>query len=113
MKAKFGAIAYTDLVFNGGTVTKSAWVLPADAQTEETGTLADFLCALGCEVDEVELDGGTRTRTTRLRQMKRASLKVRQRRLERVRVRRMTRTKMTCDGGGACTSCVEPVAART
>ena len=57
MKEKFGAIAYTDLVFNGGTVTKAAWVLPVDAQTEETGTLADFLRALGCEVDEVELDG--------------------------------------------------------
>ena len=57
MKAKFGAIAYTDLVFNGGTVTKAAWVLPVDAQTEEMGTLADFLRALGCEVDEVELDG--------------------------------------------------------
>lgn len=56
MKAKFGAIAYTDLVFNGGTVTKSAWVLPVDSQTEETGTLADFLRSLGCEVDEVELD---------------------------------------------------------
>ena len=56
MKEKFGAIAYTDLVFNGGTVTKAAWVLPVDAETEETGTLADFLRTLGVEVDEVDLD---------------------------------------------------------
>ena len=56
LKEKFGAIAYTDLLFHGGTATKSAWVLPVKAQTEETGTLADFLRGLGCEVTEVDLD---------------------------------------------------------
>lgn len=57
LKAYFEEIRYLDLVFNGGTVKKAAWVLPAGAETERTGTLADFLRRLGADVDEVELDG--------------------------------------------------------
>ena len=35
---------------------QSAWVLPVDGQTAETGTLANFLIPLGAEVEEVDLD---------------------------------------------------------
>ena len=56
MKAKFEDIRYLDLLFNGGKMTKAAWVLPVHAQTEETGTLADFLRGLGASVDEEDLD---------------------------------------------------------
>ena len=54
-KTHFDEIRYLDLLFDGGTVTKSAWVLPIAAQTEETGTLADFLLELGAEVEEVPM----------------------------------------------------------
>jgi len=57
MKEQFPEIRYTDLIFNGGTLTKAAWVLPASAETEENGTLADFLSSLGATVTEVDLDG--------------------------------------------------------
>ena len=53
LKDCFLAIKYTDPIFNGGTVTKAGWVLPVDAQTEETSTLADFLGSLGVDVTEV------------------------------------------------------------
>ena len=56
LKEKFPTILYMDLVFDGGQVTKSAWVLPVSAQTEETGTLAEFLESLGARVTEVDLD---------------------------------------------------------
>ena len=36
--------------------SQSAWVLPLDAQTESTGTLAEYLTSLGVEVDEVNID---------------------------------------------------------
>jgi len=58
MKAHFPEIRYLDLVFNNGTVKKAAWVLPAAAETERTGTLADFLRGLGAVVTEVDLDEG-------------------------------------------------------
>ena len=45
---------YKDLVLQ--TVKKSAWVLPVDAETNETGTLADLLVSLGIDVVEVDLD---------------------------------------------------------
>lgn len=56
LKDRFPGLKYMDLVFNDGAVTKSAWVLPVDAQTEETGTLANFLGSLGVDVTEVDLD---------------------------------------------------------
>ena len=57
MKAQFESIRYLDLMFNGGTVTKSAWILPVEAQTESTGTLAALLRKLGAKVTEVDLSG--------------------------------------------------------
>ena len=56
IKQRFPEVRYTDLIFNGGTVNKAAWVLPVSAQTKETGTLADFLEELGVTIDEVMLD---------------------------------------------------------
>ena len=56
VKAQFPTIRYLDLLFNGGKIVKSAWVLPDDDQTAETGTLADFLEGLGATVKEVDLD---------------------------------------------------------
>ena len=47
---------HLDLIFNGATTTKAAWILPASAQTRETGTLASFLKSLGVKVTEVDLD---------------------------------------------------------
>jgi len=43
-------------VQRGGSVVKLGWVLPVNAQTEGTGTLAEFLRAIGVEVSEVDLD---------------------------------------------------------
>ena len=56
IKKRFPEVRYTDLIFNGGTVNKAAWVLPVSAQTEATGSLADFLEELGVTIDEVMLD---------------------------------------------------------
>ena len=56
IKQRFPEVRYTDLIFNGGTVNKAAWVLPVSAQTEATGSLADFLEELGVTIDEVMLD---------------------------------------------------------
>ena len=53
---KFPEIRYLDLIFNGGNDKKAAWVLPVSAQTEATGTLADYLVSLGAIVHEVDLD---------------------------------------------------------
>ena len=53
LKDRFPGLNYTDLIFNGGAMAKAGWVLPVDAQTEETGTLANFLCSLGMDVTEV------------------------------------------------------------
>ncbi len=53
LKDRFPGLKYMDLVFNDGEVTKSGWVLPMDSQTEETGTLANFLGSLGVDVTEV------------------------------------------------------------
>jgi len=58
LKKKFEEIRYLDLVFNGGTETKAGWVLPVSAETEATGTLADYLRKLGAEVTEEDLDEG-------------------------------------------------------
>lgn len=49
---------HVDLIFNGGKVTKAAWVLSEEDQTAETGTLADFLESLGATVQEIDLDAG-------------------------------------------------------
>ena len=57
LKEQFPTIRYLDLIFNGGKVTKAAWVLAEEDQTEETGTLADFLEGNGATVTEVDLDG--------------------------------------------------------
>lgn len=57
MKHKFPeGLRYLDLLFKGGTETKTAWVLEVASQTERTGTLADFLRSLGVAVTEVDLD---------------------------------------------------------
>ena len=56
LKEQFNEIKYLDLIFNGATTTKAAWILPASAQTRETGTLASFLKSLGVKVTEVDLD---------------------------------------------------------
>ena len=56
LKEQFNEIRYLDLIFNGATTTKAAWILPASAQTRETGTLASFLKSLGVKVTEVDLD---------------------------------------------------------
>jgi hypothetical protein len=56
LKEQFNEIRYLDLIFNGGTTTKAAWILPVSAQTRETGTLASFLKSLGVKVTEVDLD---------------------------------------------------------
>ena len=56
LKKHFDAIRYLDLVFNGGTVEKAAWVLPCAGETEATGTLAAFLSDLGIDVTEKNLD---------------------------------------------------------
>ena len=56
LKERFPEIKYTDLIFNGGTIKKAAWVLPITGQTAATGTLADFLISLGVDVTEVDLD---------------------------------------------------------
>ena len=56
LKKHFDVIRYVDLVFNGGTVEKAAWVLPCAGETEATGTLAAFLTDLGVEVTEKNLD---------------------------------------------------------
>ena len=56
LKEKFNEIKYLDLIFNGATTTKAAWILPVSAQTRETGTLASFLKSLGVKVTEVDLD---------------------------------------------------------
>ena len=56
LKARWDKLAYTDLVLSGGAITKTAWVLPVSAETEETGTLADYLRELGVAVTEVDLD---------------------------------------------------------
>ena len=56
LKERFPEIRYTDLIFNGGTIRKAAWVLPITGQTAATGTLADFLISLGVDVTEVDLD---------------------------------------------------------
>ena len=56
LKKHFDAIRYVDLVFNGGTVEKAAWVLPCAGETEATGTLAAFLTDLGVDVTEKNLD---------------------------------------------------------
>ena len=37
-------------------ITQTAWVLPADAQDESTGTLAKYLKKLGVTVEEYNLD---------------------------------------------------------
>ena len=58
LKERFPTIRYVDLIFNGGKVTKAAWVLSEEDQTAETGTLADFLESLGATVQEVDLDAG-------------------------------------------------------
>ena len=58
VKERFPTIRYIDLIFNGGKVTKAAWVLPEEDQTAETGTLADFLESLGTTVQEIDLDAG-------------------------------------------------------
>ena len=54
MRAHFPQLCYTDLVF--GDVQKSAWVLPLDAQTAETGNLIFHMSCLGLQVVEVDLD---------------------------------------------------------
>jgi len=57
MKERFPeGLRYVDLIFKGGTDVKTAWVLEVSAQTERTGTLADFLRSLGVKVTEVDLD---------------------------------------------------------
>ena len=56
LKEQFNEIRYLDLIFNGATTTKAAWILPVSAQTRETGTLASFLKSLGVKVTEVDLD---------------------------------------------------------
>ena len=56
LKDQFEDIRYKDLVLNGGEDTKAAWLLPVDAQTPSTGTLADFLISLGATVTVEELD---------------------------------------------------------
>ena len=56
LKKHFDAIRYVDLVFNGGTVEKAAWVLPCAGETEATGTLAAFVTDLGVDVTEKNLD---------------------------------------------------------
>ena len=57
VKQRFAnGLRYLDLIFKGGTETKTAWVLEVAAQTEATGTLADFLVSLGVDVTEVDLD---------------------------------------------------------
>merc|ERR1719231_1559618 len=57
MKERFPeGLRYLDLIFKGGTDVKTAWVLEVSAQTERTGTLADFLRSLGIKVTEVDLD---------------------------------------------------------
>ena len=47
---------YLDLIFNGGTQVKSAWMVELSSQTERTGTVADFFRSLGVGVTEVDLD---------------------------------------------------------
>lgn len=56
LKERWSEIRYTDLVFGGGATSKAAWVLPVSAETDETGTLADYLRELGVTVDEVDMD---------------------------------------------------------
>jgi len=56
LKEQFPTIRYSDLIFNGGKVTKAAWVLAEEDQTAETGTMADFLESNGATVTEVDLD---------------------------------------------------------
>ena len=57
LKERFETICYKDLIFNNGTSTKAAWVLPAESQTAATGTLANFLRELGVIVSqEIDLD---------------------------------------------------------
>ena len=56
LKDRFDQIRYKDLIFSGGKVTKCAWVLPCNAQTESTGTLANYLKGLGVKVTEIDLD---------------------------------------------------------
>jgi len=58
LKQKFEHLRYLDLIFNGGTVIKSGWVLPVTGQTDATGTLADYLRELGANVTEEDLDEG-------------------------------------------------------
>ena len=57
LKKKFPKIRYEDLLFDGGKTMKSAWVLPLEAETKESGTLADYLEHLGVKVTEISLDG--------------------------------------------------------
>ena len=58
-KGRFPAIRYLDLIFNGGTETKAAWVLAESEMTSNTGTLADFLLKCGATVDEIDLDANS------------------------------------------------------
>lgn len=54
LKDRYTSIRYTDLQFDGRS--KAAWVLPQSEETEETGTLKQFLNNLGVDVIEVDLD---------------------------------------------------------
>lgn len=56
IKDRFPEVRYLDLIFNGGSVTKAAWVLPVTAETTARGTLAALLTSLGARVIEVDLD---------------------------------------------------------
>lgn len=56
LKERFPQIQSLELMFYGGTVLRSAWVLPVSAQTEETGTLGNYLRELGVEVREDDLE---------------------------------------------------------
>ena len=57
LKEQFkGGVRYLDLIFNGGTQVKSAWMVELSSQTERTGTVADFFRSLGVGVTEVDLD---------------------------------------------------------
>ena len=55
VRERFPQLSYVDVILAGQT--KSAWALPLDAQSAETGTLAECLTRLGATVkDDLTLD---------------------------------------------------------
>ena len=54
VRTRFPQLSYIEVVLGGQT--KCAWALPLDAQSAETGTLAECLSRLGVTVEQLRLN---------------------------------------------------------